>query len=215
MSQKCPKGSIFRDGYTRKAYTRANGTRVKSTKVEGGCILKRGLGDVKRSVWELEQREKKAQRATSAKKHFGKNVPKCKKGEILREGSYVEDYTRKAYTRADGRDVKKAVIKGHFRPPVCITDVGKPGKGKELIGPLKKGTLTKYGYHASNTEKSRHESLNKFIKENVLKEGLEFNSALTAYRKLIAVSTLQKNTNPKISKTMRADAEWIKKKYNI
>lgn len=39
---RCPRGRIFRKGFTRKAFTRADGTRVDKTRVKGGCIIDRG-----------------------------------------------------------------------------------------------------------------------------------------------------------------------------
>lgn len=216
MSQKCPRGQIYRDGYTRKAYTRANGTRVKATKVEGGCIEKRGLGTGKREAWAEKEVAKKLAKEAAAKKHYGASSPKCKKGEILRPGTYVEGYTRKAYTRADGTKVKKATIEGHFSPATCVKDTGKAGKGKPVIGPLKKGTLSQYGYATANSAQSRHTSLNKFVREEAKKnKTTQANAALSAYRKLIAVATLQKNTNPKVSKIMRDDATWLKSTHKI
>lgn len=58
QKNKCSQNEIYREGYTRKAYTRDDGTKVKVSIIKGGCIAKRGLGQVKRAVWETEQREK-------------------------------------------------------------------------------------------------------------------------------------------------------------
>ena len=53
---------------------------------------------------------------------------KCPTGKILRNA-----YTRKAYTKANGTKVKSKKIKSG-----CIKDLGKPGKGKNIMGKKKK-----------------------------------------------------------------------------
>ena len=81
-------------------------------------------------------------------------------------------YTRKAYTR----------------------------KSKQLFV-LKKGDLTKYGYHADLSENNRHEALKKALGEY---------SPLSLFRKLNAVYVLNKNRDKKRAATFKADANWVK-----
>lgn len=118
----------------------------------------------------------------------------CKSGQILRKG-----YTRKAYYRADGTYVSASKIK-----PVCIMDTGNPGKGPNIIGKMRKGELTQFGYHLSSNATDRRKALTKAIKRY---------DALSVFRKINAISILQKNTNPTYSNKARADANWISKNY--
>jgi hypothetical protein len=71
---------------------------------------------------------------------------------------------------------------------------------KNIIGPLKKGELSSLGYSMSKTALSRHRALNKAIAEY---------GALSVYRKLNALSVLNKNTNKKTAKTALEDRNWI------
>ena len=114
---------------------------------------------------------------------------KCKKGEILRS-----KYTRKAYTTKSGKRVKKITVKAS-----CIEDRGNPGKGNKLFT-LKKGDLSKYGFSFKKTAKQRRQSLKKANKN--IDKG-------TLIRKLNALSILQKNTNPIVSKKAKYDMKWV------
>jgi hypothetical protein len=66
---------------------------------------------------------------------------------------------------------------------------------------LKKGDLTKYGYHADLSESARHEALKKARSEF---------SSLSLFRKLNAVYVLNKNRDKKRAATFKADANWVK-----
>ena len=127
----------------------------------------------------------------SIRKIYG--TPHCKKGEVVREG-----YTRKSFTKKSGL---------HFGPsrvgPGCIKAVGlskKRGrKGKQLFT-LKKGDLTRYGYHVNKSDKERHEALQEAVKHN---------KPLSIYRKLNALFVLNKNKKPSMAKLYRDDANWV------
>ena len=71
---------------------------------------------------------------------------------------------------------------------------------KNIIGPLDKGTLTKYGYSTKVSEKTRHTALNKAIKAT---------SKGTVIKKLNAVKTLTKNTLPKTSAIFGKDMKYV------
>ena len=107
----------------------------------------------------------------------------CKKGEII----------RKSYTKKNGTKVKAT----------CIKDIGAPGKGLELIGPLKKGTLRKFGYSTKESIIKRHNSLLKAVK------GLSFSSVI---HKLNAVKVLTKKSNPVASQKFSDDMKWLQSK---
>jgi hypothetical protein len=117
----------------------------------------------------------------------------CKQGQIKRKG-----YTRKAYTRKDGIRVKAVYVK-----PSCIKDQGLKGKGKKLFT-LRKGTLSKHGYNLSLKANDRR---------NALKKAIRAEGVLPVFRKLNALSILQKNTNPVNSRKFLYDRNWVKKNY--
>lgn len=110
-------------------------------------------------------------------------------------------YFRKAYTKSDGTRVKASRV-----PSTWIIDRGKPGKGPDYIGKLKKGTLTKYGYHLKESATTRHAALDKAVKKY---------GKLTVFRKVNALAVLQKNTNPKYASVARSDKSYLRKKFNI
>jgi len=73
-------------------------------------------------------------------------------------------------------------------------------KNKQLFV-LKKGDLTKYGYHADLSEAARHEALAKALSEY---------TPLTLFKKLNAVYILNKNRDKKRANIFKADAKWVK-----
>ena len=78
--------------------------------------------------------------------------------------------------------------------------------GLALIGPLRKGTLRSFGYGSNNSASERHSALKKAVKS----EG-----ALSIFRKLNAVATLNKNTNPTLSKKFLADRNWVRNNFDV
>jgi len=73
---------------------------------------------------------------------------------------------------------------------------------RNLIGPLKKGTLM--GYSATMKAPARRKTLRKVV----AKVG-----PLSTFRKLNAISVLTKRTAPKKSRTFKADRKWVKKNF--
>lgn len=65
-----------------------------------------------------------------------------------------------------------------------------------------KGSLTSLGYSTKEPSTERHKALNKAVKK--YGEG-------EVVKKLNAVAILTKNTNPKVSKTFKADIKYVKK----
>jgi hypothetical protein len=126
----------------------------------------------------------------------------------MREGYRRKSTSRKSYTRKNGTKVKRSSVKGAWVPPACIEAKGlsiKRGrKGLPVIGPLIKGDLKRYGYTDVKNlpENRRHE---------ILQNALTELKPLPLSRKLTALSTLNKNTNKKLSKIFKADANWVKK----
>lgn len=70
---------------------------------------------------------------------------------------------------------------------------------------LKKGLLTKHGYHADLAEPARHQALRRALGEF---------TPLSLYRKLNAVYVLNKNRDKKRAQIFRSDANWVKTKKN-
>lgn len=89
--------------------------------------------------------------------------------------------------------------------PVPIPDVGAAGKGPKLIGKLKKGMLTQYGYHPVEAMTNRHKALSKAVSKG--------EKPLAVFRRLQAIGTLTKRTLPRASRTYKSDAKWIRAKY--
>ena len=75
---------------------------------------------------------------------------------------------------------------------------------KNVIGPLKKGNLTNCGYRVKNTMKDRRKTLKCAVKKY---------GGLSVFRKLNAISILNKNRNPEVSRKTKKDRNWIKKTY--
>lgn len=109
----------------------------------------------------------------------------CKKGQIKRV----------AYTKKSGVRVKA----------ICIEDKGKPGKGTKIFT-LTSNVLAPYGYeHVKDlTKEKRHTALNKAIKDM---------KPLSVFRRLIALSTLNKSDDS-LYKLFREDADYVKSKMD-
>jgi hypothetical protein len=88
---------------------------------------------------------------------------------------------------------------------VPAKDVGAAGKSTKVIGKLKGGMLTKYGYHPVEAMTNRHKALSKGISKG--------EKPLAVMRRLVAISTLTKQTLPRASRIYKQDAMWIRSKY--
>lgn len=112
--------------------------------------------------------------------------------------------SRSRKRRSRKRSRSHSARRASYRPTGARRTRRSRSRSLVRIGPLRKGTLGKYGYKVRYSTQQRHDSL----KRAALSEGY-----LPIFRKLIAVSTLQKNRNPAVSHAMRADAEWVKAHY--
>lgn len=93
---------------------------------------------------------------------------------------------------------------------VCVCGEGKRKKSvsyksKVRIPIKKEGSLSKFGYHTSNGDRSRHMALKKAIK------GGRDTTAVS--QRLHALATLNKNRNPTLSKIVKNDAWWVTQKF--
>ena len=123
--------------------------------------------------------------------------------------SHVRHNTRRVIrvTRRDGTKYSYVRKSGTSRvSAVPAKDVGAAGKSTKVIGKLKGGMLTKYGYHPVEAMTNRHKALSKGISKG--------EKPLSVMRRLIAISTLTKRTLPRASRIYKQDAMWIRSKYS-
>lgn len=85
-------------------------------------------------------------------------------------------------------------------------DVGAAGRSKKVIGHLKAGMLTTYGYHPVESMTSRHRALSKAITRGREKP-------LAVFRRLHAISRLTKGKLPTASRTYQKDRNWVRSKF--
>jgi hypothetical protein len=126
----------------------------------------------------------------------------------MRSG-YTQRRTRRVIrvTRKDGTSYTYTRKAGMTRVRAApIPDVGAAGKGTKVIGKLKSGMLTKYGYHPVEAKTNRHKALSMGISKG--------ERPLAVMRRLIAISTLTKRTLPRASRIYKQDAMWIRSKYS-
>lgn len=132
----------------------------------------------------------------------------CPPGQIER-AAYVRKYTtavrqrgftvrRKTGTTYKVFPKKTAATMVESR---CVKNLGKPGKGPQAIGPLRKGELAKHGYSFRAGETTRRRALRH--------AAAEF-GPLGVYRKLNAVSKLMERTVPEASKVFEKDRNWVR-----
>ncbi len=113
---------------------------------------------------------------------------KCPKGSISRSGY---KYIRKSTG-------KKVSVKSS-----CVKSKGIRSKGRKtqrVLPPLKKGSLTKYGYSTKLSDEERQKALRK---------GLKAYGYSSVVKKLNAIKLLTKNTDPKRSKIYSKDLKYV------
>ena len=108
----------------------------------------------------------------------------CPSGQILRKG-----YTAR----------RKSTGEKYRVSAKCITDRGKPGKGKRLFS-LKKGALGKYGYKIKESPKKRHTALRKAV------SSLGYSNVM---KKVNALGVLMRNTEPAYAREITDDKDFI------
>lgn len=126
-----------------------------------------------------------------------------REGYTRKDGTYVEPttYTRKA--QVIGR-------RAHKRE-----DLGKPGRGPKLIKVTKGGMVSPAGeYHVSLPAVQRHRILKSLItKEMRTRDKTRDQAELAVYRRLVAMRTLFKNTQPDYARIINEDMEYFKKNF--
>jgi hypothetical protein len=128
---------------------------------------------------------------------------RCGPGKILRAAYPREGYTRKSYVTRTGKKVSSAKVHKTLIPTTCVAARGKAkstGKKGTQIFRLRKGDLTKFGYHGHLSAEARHKALEK---------ALAAYGTLSLARKLGAIVLEHKNTNPSLSATFQKDRAWV------
>lgn len=189
LSKKCSKGQILREGYTTKT----------NKKVPASCITAQSATGKKTSIEVKKYLNKKEKMHEAAMKRFSKEVPKkCPPGQILREGFKKESY--KSHSKK-GKEIK---VSGSWTKPECIPSVtGKSTKGPKLITIIEKDVLGKYGY-------SNVKTLSKGERHSALRNALKEIKPLSVYRRIVALSTLNKNKDQELYDILKGDSDWIK-----
>ena len=107
--------------------------------------------------------------------------------------------TRRAYTKKNGTKVKAMCVKGN----------GKKRRSRRSKGipPLKKGELTKHGYH--NVKK-----LGVRVRRKALTSAVKEYGASKVLKKIGVLRTYHKNKAPNLSKRYYDNMKWTRKKFN-
>jgi len=188
-SKKCSKGEIMRSGYVTKT-----GKTIKSK-----CITAQSNSGEKTSDIINDYVKAKEKMHELARKKFSKeSSKKCSKGYIMREGYKVKSH------KSHSKDGKEVIIKEHWVKPECVkSELNRSTKGEKLIVIIEKDVLGKYGYKNIKElpEQKRHTYLHRAIIDN---------KPLSIYRRIIALSTLNRNKDRKLYKILKDDAKWIK-----
>jgi hypothetical protein len=143
-------------------------------------------------------------------KKLGLNI-KCPPGEVLRapyKRKYTNTIKKSGFNVHRGNKTVRVypVANSILVKAACIKNRGSPGKGAKLIGPLKKGDLTKYGYNAHIDREKRHVAL---------KKAIAIYGALSVYHKLDAITKLTVRTAPDAHKVFKTDLQWVKNNFTL
>jgi hypothetical protein len=85
-----------------------------------------------------------------------------------------------------------------------IPDVGAAGKPTSVIGRLKGGMLTRYGYHPVESKTARRRSLAKAVRRE---------SPIPVINRLLAIAGITRKRLPTASRTYKKDSRWISENY--
>ena len=137
-----------------------------------------------------------------------------KKLQVHRKGYKKKGYYREPYTRKDGTEVSGAWVGPSEVPPSTfkIEDRGAPGRGKKLIKLRKGGMVSPAGeYHVTSPASQRRRILKALITKEMRESGKTRDQAeLSVYRRLLAMRTLFKNTEPEYARIIDSDMEYFK-----
>jgi len=123
--------------------------------------------------------------------------------------------TRKAYKRRGYKRRGFTVVRdGVVRMPAArvssarvgkstfyIKDAGAVGRGKKVIGKIRKGLLKRFGYATVKPAEARHAALRKADKKY---------GSVKLFRMLQAQVVLRKRAQPTVRKVFEADRDWVR-----
>jgi hypothetical protein len=200
-SKGCPPGY-----HKRASYLSTSGKLVPARCIRSTTVYKETSKQFKlRTLGKAASRLRRAGITSTTVK--AKNI--CPPGQVLRK-AYVRKYTtairKRGYTVRRGDQVFRAYPseESTIVQAACVKDRGLPGKGPQVITPLRRGELRKYGYIYKEPLLQRKEALRKAI---------EAYGALGVYRKLDAVAKLAKRSAPKAAKVFREDRDWVRVRF--
>ena len=131
-----------------------------------------------------------------------KSLPKCKTGEILRDGYHRKAYHRDTYER-NGTIIPASDVSSSYVEPTCVKDMGAPGKGLKTLPSMRDTIrLTNYGYGIKKSEEKRRAALISAAKDYDMLEIL---------RKLNLIRNYQ--SIPAIKQIFTRDVNFLKNKY--
>jgi hypothetical protein len=197
----CPSGY-----HKRSSYKTSTGQYVPARCVRATTPYAQSSAELKRSVTRKAANRLRRRGVTPTTVNTRKV---CPPGQILRQ-AYVRRYG--SAVKKEGYTVERDGLKYKVYPTsksmlvkaACVKDVGKPGKGEQKIGPLRKGELKKFGYVYRLPASERRAALAKAVKAY---------GALSTYRKLDAVAKLTLRTAPEASKIFKEDRDYVRKTY--
>jgi hypothetical protein len=118
-----------------------------------------------------------------------------------KEGEYI---MKTGYKVQSKNKSKPTLVKpSRIKSKTSKTSKSEKGKGKQLIVIMEKDVLDKYGYSDVKT-------LSLVERRKALKKAIKDNKPLSIYRRLVAISTLNKNKDLDLYLIFKTDAEWIK-----
>jgi hypothetical protein len=190
-SKSCTRGKILRKGYRTVTGKRVNPSCINATSASGkktSDILKRYI------------KSKDSMHRAASKKFSKEAEKKCAPGYIKREGYKVGSH------KSHSKSGKKTSVKSTWVAPACIrSQTGKnSSKNKsKVIVIMERDVLAKYGY-------DKIKGLSPKERKSALKNAIRDIKPLSVYRRLVALSTLNKNKDVDLYKILKEDAEWIK-----
>ncbi len=167
-----------------KVVKKSRSRKIKKTIRKSRKQLSKSKSRTKKPLFKSRSRKVKSKSRSRKSRSRSDSRKICPKGEIIKKG----------YITKNGVKVS----------PTCITDLGKLGKGIKNIPLLRKGLLTRFGYHGHLDKEKRHKALKKAVKEY---------SAGNVVKKLNAIYVLNRNTNPSLAKIYNSDKKWVQINY--
>jgi hypothetical protein len=188
-SKSCVRGQILRKGYTTVTGKKVNSSCINATSASG----KKTSDELKKYI-----KSKDSMHRAASKKFSKESAKKCAPGYIKRAGYKVGSH------KSHSKSGKKTSVKSRWVAPACIkSQASKSSTGSKAIVIMERDVLAKYGY-------DKIKGLSPKERKSALKNAIREIKPLSVYRRLVALSTLNKNRDVDLYKILKEDAEWIK-----